>query len=155
MAQAFMQNLMQLKEGARQADLQYNVNKGNTAENVRQANLLNSRWSTERTDKLTKESDEQRRKDWLAVLGNREAIVDSDVSIDPMKFMKRHRWVDPNDQSKGNEAYVYTRTPDEISKRIRDIAFTAMAKSVIYEDIDPADRAYGGLKNNNVRPAHV
>ncbi len=37
-------------------------------------------------------------------------------------------------------------TPDEISLRIRDIAFTAMAKSVIYEDINPADRAFGGFK---------
>ncbi len=34
-------------------------------------------------------------------------------------------------------------TPDDISKSIRDIAFTVMAKSVIYEDIDPADRAFG------------
>ncbi len=48
-------------------------------------------------------------------------------------------------------------SPDEINlkQRIRDIAFTAMAKSVIYEDFDPADRAYGGFKKINVRPSHV
>ena len=46
-------------------------------------------------------------------------------------------------------------TPEEIKKRIRDIAFTAMVKSVIYEDLDPADRVYGGFKKNNVRPSHV
>ncbi len=46
-------------------------------------------------------------------------------------------------------------TPDEIKKHIREIAFTAMAKSVTYEDLDPADTAYGGLKKNNVRPSHV
>jgi hypothetical protein len=46
-------------------------------------------------------------------------------------------------------------TPEEIKKRIRDIAFTAMAKSVIYEDIDPADTAYGGFKKNNVRQSLV
>jgi hypothetical protein len=45
-------------------------------------------------------------------------------------------------------------SPDEIKERIRDIVFSAMAKSAIYEDLDPADRAYGGLKKN-VRPAHV
>ncbi len=51
--------------------------------------------------------------------------------------------------------YTDELSPDEIKTRIRDIAFTAMAKSVIYEDLNPADRAYGGFKNNNVRPSHV
>jgi hypothetical protein len=51
--------------------------------------------------------------------------------------------------------YTDESSPDEIKKGIRDIALTAMSKSVIYEDIDPADRAYGGFKNNNVRPSHV
>ncbi len=37
-------------------------------------------------------------------------------------------------------------TPEEIKERIRDIAFNAMVKSAIYEDLDPADRVYGGLK---------
>ena len=46
-------------------------------------------------------------------------------------------------------------SPDEIKMRIRDIAFTAMAKSVIYEDIDAADTAYGGFKNNNVRQSLI
>ncbi len=46
-------------------------------------------------------------------------------------------------------------SPDEIKMRIRNIAFTAMSKSVIYEDLDPADRAYSGLKINNVRPSHA
>ena len=46
-------------------------------------------------------------------------------------------------------------TPDEIKKRIRDIAFTAMTKSAIYEDIDAADTDHGGFKKNNVRPSHV
>jgi hypothetical protein len=46
-------------------------------------------------------------------------------------------------------------SPEEIKKRIRDIAFTAMAKSVTYEDLDLADTAYGGFKKNNVRPSHV
>ena len=46
-------------------------------------------------------------------------------------------------------------SPDEIKQHIRNIAFTAMAKSAIYEDLDPADRAYGGFKKKNVRPAHV
>ncbi len=46
-------------------------------------------------------------------------------------------------------------SPDEIKERIRDSAFSAMAKSAIYEDLNPADRAYGGFKENNVRPAHV
>jgi hypothetical protein len=45
-------------------------------------------------------------------------------------------------------------TPEEIKEPIRDIAFNAMVKSAIYEDLDPADRAYGGFKKNNVRPAH-
>ncbi len=30
-----------------------------------------------------------------------------------------------------------------------------MVKSAIYEDLDPADRAYGGFKKNNVHPAQV
>ncbi len=51
--------------------------------------------------------------------------------------------------------YTDELSPDEIKVRIRDIAFIAMSKSVIYEDIDPADRAYGSLKKNNVRPSHV
>ncbi len=37
-------------------------------------------------------------------------------------------------------------SPEEIKERIREIAFNAMVKSAIYEDLDPADRAYGGLK---------
>ncbi len=35
--------------------------------------------------------------------------------------------------------------PEEINERIRNIAFNAMAKSVVYVDIDPADRAFGGF----------
>jgi hypothetical protein len=46
-------------------------------------------------------------------------------------------------------------TSDEISKRIREIAGTAMAKSVIYEDIDPADQAFGGFKKKNVSQFQV
>ncbi len=46
-------------------------------------------------------------------------------------------------------------SPEEIKKRIREIAFTAMAKAVIYEDLDPADTAYGGFKKNNVRQSRV
>ncbi len=46
-------------------------------------------------------------------------------------------------------------TPEEIKERIREIAFNAMVKFAIYEDLDPADRAYGGFKKNNVRPAHL
>jgi hypothetical protein len=45
-------------------------------------------------------------------------------------------------------------TPEEIKERIREIAFNAMVKSAIYEDLDPADRAYGGLKKK-LRPAHL
>jgi hypothetical protein len=45
-------------------------------------------------------------------------------------------------------------TQKEIKERIREIAFNAMVKSAIYEDFDPAIRAYGGLKKN-VRPAHL
>ncbi len=41
--------------------------------------------------------------------------------------------------------------PEEINERIREIAFNAMAKSVVYEEIDPADRAFGGLKEKTVR----
>ena len=51
--------------------------------------------------------------------------------------------------------YTDESSPDEVKMGIRDIAFTAMSKSVIYEDLDPADRAYGGFKKNNVRPSHV
>ena len=51
--------------------------------------------------------------------------------------------------------YKDEMSPDEIKERIRKIAVTAMAKSVIYEDIDPADTAYGGFKKNNVRQFHV
>jgi hypothetical protein len=39
-------------------------------------------------------------------------------------------------------------SPDEIKERIRDIAFSAMATSAIYEDLNPTDRAYGGFKKN-------
>ncbi len=44
--------------------------------------------------------------------------------------------------------------PEEIKERIREIAFNAMVKSAISEDLNPADRAYGWFKKN-VRPAHV
>jgi hypothetical protein len=37
-------------------------------------------------------------------------------------------------------------TPEEIKERIREIAFNSMVKSAIYEDLDPADRPYGGFK---------
>jgi hypothetical protein len=37
-------------------------------------------------------------------------------------------------------------SPEEINERIREIVFNAMVKSAIYEDLDSADRAYGGLK---------
>ncbi len=39
-------------------------------------------------------------------------------------------------------------TPEEIKERIREIAVNAMVKSesAIYDSLDPADRAYGGLK---------
>jgi hypothetical protein len=48
-------------------------------------------------------------------------------------------------------------TPEEIKERIRQIAFNAMVKSepAIYDSLDPADRAYKGLKKKKVRPAHV
>ena len=46
-------------------------------------------------------------------------------------------------------------TADEISKRIREIAGAAMAKSVIYEDIDPVDQAFGGFKKKNVSQFQV
>ncbi len=42
--------------------------------------------------------------------------------------------------------YKVECTPEEIKERIREIAFNAMVKSAIYEDLDPADRAYGGFK---------
>ena len=37
-------------------------------------------------------------------------------------------------------------SPEEIKERICDIAFNAMVKSAIYQDLNPADRAYGGFK---------
>jgi hypothetical protein len=40
--------------------------------------------------------------------------------------------------------------PEEINECIRDIAFNTMAKSVVYEDIDPADRAFGVFKKKTV-----
>jgi hypothetical protein len=43
---------------------------------------------------------------------------------------------------------------EEIKERIRDIAFNAMAKSAICEDIYPPDRAYGGFKKRNVCAVH-
>jgi hypothetical protein len=48
--------------------------------------------------------------------------------------------------------YKDEMTPEELKKRIRDIAFSAMSKAVIFEDIDAADRDYGGFKRNNVWP---
>jgi len=48
--------------------------------------------------------------------------------------------------------YTDESSPEEIKERIRD---GAMVKSAIYEDLDPADRAYGGFKKNNVRLSHV
>ena len=42
--------------------------------------------------------------------------------------------------------YTDESSPEEIKERIREIAFNAMVKSAIYEDLDPADRAYGGFK---------
>jgi hypothetical protein len=41
-------------------------------------------------------------------------------------------------------------TPGEISERIRHIATDSMAKSGVYEDIDPEDKPFGGFKRNNV-----
>ena len=46
-------------------------------------------------------------------------------------------------------------TPADIKKSVRDIAFAAMTKSAIYEDIEAADMDYGGFKKNNVRPCLV
>ena len=46
-------------------------------------------------------------------------------------------------------------TPDQIKERIRKIAFAAMTKSAIFEDIEAADIDYGGFKRNNVRPCLV
>ncbi len=46
-------------------------------------------------------------------------------------------------------------TPEEIKECACKIAFNAMVKSAIYEDLDSADRAYGGFKNYNVWQAHV
>jgi hypothetical protein len=43
---------------------------------------------------------------------------------------------------------------EEIKERIRDIAFNPMPKSVIYEDIDPTDRAFGGFKKKTVRDVY-
>jgi hypothetical protein len=37
-------------------------------------------------------------------------------------------------------------TPEEIKQRIREIAFNVMVKSAIHKDLNPADRAFGGLK---------
>ena len=51
--------------------------------------------------------------------------------------------------------YKDEMTPEEIKKRIRDIAFTAMTKSAIYEDIDAADTDHGGFKKKNVRVSLV
>ena len=51
--------------------------------------------------------------------------------------------------------YKDEMTPEELKKRVRDIAFSAMSKAVIFEDIDAADRDYGGFKRNNVRPCLV
>ncbi len=45
--------------------------------------------------------------------------------------------------------------PEEINVRIRDIVFNSMAKSVVYEDIDPADRAFGGFKKKTVRGVYL
>jgi hypothetical protein len=45
-------------------------------------------------------------------------------------------------------------TSEKIKERIRDIAVNAMAKSVTYEEIDAADKAYGGFKKRNVLAAH-
>ena len=36
--------------------------------------------------------------------------------------------------------------PEEIKERIREIAFNAIVESAIYEDLNPADRAFGGFK---------
>jgi hypothetical protein len=44
-------------------------------------------------------------------------------------------------------------SPEEIKERICEKAFHAMVKSAIYEDLNPADRPYGGLKKNEL-PAH-
>ncbi len=51
--------------------------------------------------------------------------------------------------------YTDESSPEEIKERIREIAYGAMVKSAIYEDLDPADRAFGGFKKNNVRPSYV
>jgi hypothetical protein len=45
--------------------------------------------------------------------------------------------------------------PEEINKRIRDIPFNAMAKSVVYEDIDPADWTFEGFRKNTVRVVYL
>jgi hypothetical protein len=45
--------------------------------------------------------------------------------------------------------------PEEINERIREITFNAMAKSVVYEDIDPADSAFGGFKKTTVRVVYI
>jgi hypothetical protein len=37
-------------------------------------------------------------------------------------------------------------SPEEIKESIREIAFNAIVKSAIYEDLNPADRAFGGFK---------
>jgi hypothetical protein len=51
--------------------------------------------------------------------------------------------------------YKDEMTPEELKKRVRDIAFSAMSKSVTFEDIDAADMDYGGFKRNNVRACLV
>jgi hypothetical protein len=54
-------------------------------------------------------------------------------------------------------ATLYTDecTPEEIKEHIHEIAFDAMKKSAIYEDLDPADRAYGGLKKMYCHPTFL
>ncbi len=37
-------------------------------------------------------------------------------------------------------------SPEEIKEYIREIVLNTMVKSAIYEDLDPAGRAYGGFK---------
>jgi hypothetical protein len=45
-------------------------------------------------------------------------------------------------------------SPEEIKEHICEIAFNAMVKSAIYEELNPADRPYGGFKKEIVLPAH-
>jgi hypothetical protein len=51
--------------------------------------------------------------------------------------------------------YIDESSPEEIKERIREIAFGAMVKSAIYEDLDPADRAFDGFKKKNLRQSYV